>query len=111
MHGWRLVFCCWQLTLPHTTALHALTTGAIGTMILAVMTRASLGHTGRPLVAGPGTTVIYVFVTLAAILRLLAPLAGAHYIAALSCAGAAWSAAFGLFVLLYGRLLLSPRVT
>jgi uncharacterized protein involved in response to NO len=100
-----------EAMLPHTTALHALTTGAIGTMILAVMTRASLGHTGRPLVAGPGTTVIYVFVTLAAILRLLAPLAGAHYIAALSCAGAAWSAAFGLFVLLYGRLLLSPRVT
>lgn len=41
--------------LPQTTALHALTVGAIGTMTLAVMTRASLGHTGRPLVAGPGT--------------------------------------------------------
>jgi uncharacterized protein involved in response to NO len=38
--------------LPPTTALHALTTGAIGTMTLAVMTRASLGHTGRALVAG-----------------------------------------------------------
>lgn len=59
--------------LPQTTALHALTIGAIGTMTLAVMTRASLGHTGRPLVAGPGTTAIYVMITLAAILRHLAP--------------------------------------
>ncbi|MBG0800384.1 NnrS family protein [Methylocystis sp. FS] len=96
--------------LPQTTALHALTVGAIGTMILAVMTRASLGHTGRPLVAGPGTTAIYVLVTLAAILRLLAPLDSAWYLLMLSLAGAAWSAAFGLFVLLYARPLVRPRV-
>jgi uncharacterized protein involved in response to NO len=96
--------------LPQTTALHALTVGAIGTMMLAVMTRASLGHTGRPLVAGAGTTTIYVLVTLAAILRLLAPLAGAKYLAALLLAGAAWSGAFGLFVLLYARPLALPAV-
>ena len=81
-------------TLPQTTALHALTAGAIGTMTLAVMTRASLGHTGRPLVAGPGTTTIYVLVTLAAILRLLAPLGGTEYVFMLSLAGASWSGAF-----------------
>jgi uncharacterized protein involved in response to NO len=74
--------------LPPTTALHALTTGAIGTMTLGVMTRASLGHTGHPLVAGRGTTTIYVLVTLAALLRLLAPLGGAHYVPLLSAAGA-----------------------
>ena len=68
----------------------------IGTMTLAVMTRASLGHTGRPLVAGHDTTTIYVLVTLAAVLRLLAPLGGAAYIFILSLAGAAWSGAFGL---------------
>jgi len=45
--------------LPQTAALHALTAGAISTMTLAVMTRASLGHTGRPLAAGPGTATIY----------------------------------------------------
>lgn len=64
---------------PTTAALHALTVGAIGTMTLAVMTRASLGHTGRSLVAGPGTQAIYVFVTLAAllrVLRVLSPFAG-----------------------------------
>lgn len=96
--------------LPPTTALHALTAGAIGTMTLAVMTRASLGHTGRPLVAGHGTLAIYVFITIAAVLRLIAPLDAAHYILLLAVAGAAWSAAFGLFVLFYGRALTQPRV-
>lgn len=96
--------------LPATAALHALTVGAIGTMTLAVMTRASLGHTGRPLSAGPGTGVIYLLVTLAAVLRILSPLAGGHMVPALWLAGAAWSGAFGLFALLYGRALARPRV-
>lgn len=96
--------------LPATAALHAFTVGAIGTMTLAVMTRASLGHTGRTLTAGRGTTTIYVLVTIAALLRLLAPLAGAQYFLTLSLAGAAWSGAFGLFVVLYGRPLLTPGV-
>lgn len=95
--------------LPATAALHALTVGAIGTMTLAVMTRASLGHTGNKLTAGPGTTAIYLLVTLAALCRLLAPLGGARYLAMLWFAGAAWSAAFGLFALLYFRALALPR--
>jgi uncharacterized protein involved in response to NO len=60
--------------LPPTTALHALTVGAIGTMTLAVMSRATLGHAGRPLVAGRGTTTIYALITVATVLRLIAPL-------------------------------------
>ena len=95
--------------LPQTTALHALTVGAIGTMTLAVMTRATLGHSGRPLSAGLGTTVIYSLVTLAAFLRLSAPLAGAGYLLALALAGAAWSMAFVMFALLYGPLFIRPR--
>jgi uncharacterized protein involved in response to NO len=96
--------------LPESTALHALTVGAIGTMTVAVMTRATLGHTGRPLVAGTGTTTIYVLVTLATILRLLAPLGGSQYMHILFVAGGAWSGAFGLFVLLYMRPLTLPPV-
>ena len=96
--------------LPQTAALHALTAGAIGTMTLAVMTRASLGHTGRPLAAGSGTTAIYILVTIAAVLRLFAPLAEAHYLFVLSLAGTAWSGAFGLFVLIYARPLMLPRL-
>lgn len=96
-------------SLPPFTALHALTVGAIGTMTLAVMTRATLGHTGRPLTAGSGTTMIFVLITIAAIGRLLAPFAGAYYFVALALAGTAWSAAFGLFVALYLRPLSWPR--
>ena len=80
-------------------------------MTLAVMTRASLGQTGRPLVAGWGTQAIYVFVTLAALLRVLSPLTGAQMMLMLWAAGASWSAAFGLFAILYGRVLTQPRVT
>lgn len=95
---------------PQTAALHVLTVGAIGTMTLAVMTRASLGHTGRPLTAGPGTRAIYALITLAAFFRPLAPFAGEQYAAALTLAGAAWSGAYGLYVLVYAPMLLGPRV-
>lgn len=95
--------------LPATAALHALTAGAIGTMTLAVMTRATLGHTGRALSAGPGTVAIYVLVTLAAVLRLGAPLAGANALVLTWIAGAAWAGAFGLFALLYGVSMVRPR--
>jgi uncharacterized protein involved in response to NO len=94
---------------PQTAALHALTAGAIGTMTLAVMTRASLGHTGRPLTAGGGTTAVYILVTAAAALRVLAGLPGMPYMPMLALAGAAWSGAFGLFVVLYARPLTRPR--
>jgi len=89
-------------------ATHALTVGAIGTMTLAVMTRASLGHSGQPLKAGHGTTSIYALITLAAVLRVLAPLTAAPVIVT-SLAGVAWSAAFGLFALLYGPLLIGIK--
>ena len=81
-------------------ALHAMTVGTIGTMTLAVMTRASLGHSGQALHSGAGTSAIYVLVTIAAVLRILG------YVVA---AGAAWSAAFGLFALLYGPLLIGKK--
>ena len=95
--------------LPPTVALHALTVGAIGTMTLAVMTRASLGHSGRQLSADTGTIAIYVLVTFAAILRLAVPFAGTQGLLLTGAAGAAWSAAFGLFLLLYGGLLMRPN--
>jgi uncharacterized protein involved in response to NO len=95
--------------LPPSAGVHALTVGAIGTMTLAVMTRASLGHTGQPLHAGPATSAIYVLVTLAALLRVASPLAGAQVALATSLAGLAWSAAFALFAFAYGPLLLRRR--
>lgn len=91
-------------------AVHGLTVGAIGTMTLAVMTRATLGHTGRALHAGPGTGAAYALVSLAALLRLGAPFAGDAALLLLALAAAAWSGAFGLFVALYLRPLARPRV-
>jgi uncharacterized protein involved in response to NO len=95
---------------PSAAALHALTVGAIGTMTLAVMTRAALGHTGHPLAAGPVTTAAYFLVTLAAVLRVLSPFAGEGAEVTLWLAGASWTGAFGLFAIFYGNILVRPRV-
>lgn len=93
---------------PGTAALHALTAGAVGTMTLAVMTRASLGHTGRPIVAGPATLAIYGLVTAGALARVAAPFLDIDYLVAVGLGGLLWCSAFGLFVLAYGPMLLTP---
>ena len=91
-----------------SAAIHALTAGAIGTMMLAVMTRASLGHTGHDVAAGPATVAIYALVTLGAVLRVAAPFLDAWYLTVLTAGGLVWSAAFALFAMVYGRLLIAP---
>lgn len=94
---------------PPSAALHALTVGAIGTMTLAVMTRATLGHSGRALTAGPASAAAYLLVSASALLRIASPFAGAYASHALTCAGLAWIAAFGLFLAVYAPMLLLPR--
>lgn len=97
---------------PASSAIHALTTGAVGTLTLAVMTRATRGHTGRPIVADSLTTAIYGLVTLGAALRVAAPFAAADlYQPALVAGGVSWAGSYALFVLTYGPMLLKPRVT
>lgn len=91
--------------LGNTAALHALSAGAIGTMTLAVMTRATLGHTGRPLKAGWATVAIYAFIVLGGVLRVTARVLPFDYLDSIAVAGALWSAAFALFVLVYGPML------
>jgi len=92
-----------------SAALHALTGGAIATMILAVSTRATLGHTGRTLSADRRTTLIYALVTLASAARIAAGVAADAYLPLLMLAGVAWFAAFALYLLVYGPMLLGPR--
>lgn len=92
-----------------THALHALTAGGIALLTLAVMTRASLGHTGHALSAGPATVAVYVLVFLGAALRLLLPYTALPYATAMAVAGLTWSAGFLVFVLAYGPLFLRPR--
>lgn len=94
-------------TIAPTAALHVLTVGAMGTMILAVMTRAILGHTGRPLTAGPGTLVVYALVTAALALRVANEFAPSTDLIWLSAV--AWSAAFGLFVWIYAPMTVGPH--
>lgn len=93
------------------SALHVLTVGVIGLMTLAVMSRATRGHTGRPLTASPVTSLSYLSLLLAAVLRPFAELIGAHYHTLLMLGGTAWLLAFGLFVFEHAPMLLrrNPR--
>ena len=91
-------------------ALHALTTGAVGVMTLAVMTRASLGHTGRPKRAGTMTVEIYLLVNLGALLRLLAPTVDSQNTILLAAATLCWSGAHLLFAGVYGPILFRPSL-
>ncbi len=96
-------------TIPMQAGLHALTAGAIGVMSLAVMTRSSLGHTGRPLTAGWGTVIIYSLANAAAIVRITAALYPPFYLPGLILSAGLWMAAFGCFVVVYGPKLVTPR--
>jgi uncharacterized protein involved in response to NO len=95
--------------LQRSSAIHALAAGAMASMTLAVMTRATLGHTGRELRAEGWTVSIYALVTVGAALRVTAPWLSIDYMRAIEIAGAAWAGAFLLFVLVYGPKLLGAR--
>lgn len=92
---------------PRSAGIHAWTAGATGTMILAVTTRASLGHTGRALVASRAVQLIYLAVVLSALLRILSSLLPEWNQMLLVASGTAWSAAFAGFALVYGPILCS----
>ena len=96
--------------LPQSAAVHALTAGAMASMILAVMSRATLGHTGRDLKSSPGTTIAYVLVTAGAALRVAAPLGLLEYRIGMDVAGTAWLGAFVLFLFVYGPMLFGPSI-
>ncbi len=97
------------LPVPRSAALHALTMGAVGTMILAVATRVALGHTGRPLTASRLTVAAYIALNVGVLVRVLSPLAPGSYFALIDTAAAGWIAAFGLFLWVYWGILTRPR--
>lgn len=94
-------------TAPAAAGLHAWLAGGIGMMILAVMTRASLGHTGRPLHAGGRELVIYAPVLVGALARIAASFGGPDWLLHLAATG--WIAGFALYALLYAPILIGPR--
>jgi uncharacterized protein involved in response to NO len=99
-----------EIGVPTASAIHALTAGAIAVMILAVMPRVTLGHTGRDLTANRATSVVFVLINAAAIARVCASWLPSFMAGLLAIAGALWIAAFGLFVLIYGPMLLTRRI-
>lgn len=100
-------FSTFTPAVPQTCGIHAWTAGAIGLMTVAVMTRATLGHTGQPLHAGLATQFIYGLIFVSAISRIIAALIGS--LGLIEVAGACWLLGFALFLLVYGRLLVLSK--
>lgn len=98
----------WPEVVPSGAVRHLWLAGAVGVMTLGVMTRATLGHTGRTLTAGSGTAALYLLVIAAALARVAAGALPGHSTALWTLAGVLWCGGFGGFVLLYGRLLVGP---
>ena len=94
---------------PPGAGIHAWTGGAVAVMMLAVMTRATLGHTGRDLIASAGTQVVYAAALVAALTRICAAMHPERADVLLSISGAAWTGAFLGFAVLYGPMLCSGR--
>ena len=96
--------------LPSSVWRHALAVGAIGTLILGVMSRVAMGHTGRPMQLRPFGRLMYASVIAATLLRLAAAANWMDYQAGITLSAMAWILAFGLFVILYTPILARPRV-
>ena len=92
-----------------SAAIHALTAGAMTTMIIAVMTRATLGHTGRDLHTNLPTIVLYGCATMGALLRVTASLGIGPYRLMVEISGILWAAGLVLFLTIYGPMLWRPR--
>ena len=102
---WLLAGAGWAAQWPH-----ALTMGVFGTMILAVMTRAALGHTGRELTVSGSVAAAYLLLTLGVAARVFAPgLWPAQYLQTLFVSGALWTAAFALYLVVYTPILVLSR--
>ncbi|MCU0790823.1 MAG: NnrS family protein [Nitratireductor sp.] len=103
--GWEILLPG-QLGMP--AAQHLWMAGAIGLMTLAVMTRATLGHTGQQLAAGPATVAIYAALVAAVFARLAAGAFPGQAELLHALAGMFWIGAFAGFAIVYGRPLLRP---
>jgi len=94
---------------PVSAWVHAAGAGAMGTLILGVMSRVALGHTGRLLKLPPGMALAFAAILTAGLLRVATALHGLPWKAGLIAAAAAWSCAFALYLLRYTAMLASPR--
>jgi uncharacterized protein involved in response to NO len=94
---------------PSSSATHALTVGAIGSLTLGMMVRVGLGHTGRPLVVSPLISWAFAAVNVGALVRVIGPwVAPSWYFMSLVAAGMSWVLAFAIFLAVYAPLLIGP---
>lgn len=109
--GFLLIAAASAGWLNRSTALHALTVGVIGCAIIAMVTRTALGHTGRRLETGRMEHLAYLFMTLAAVVRVAGPLLlPALKPQAIGLAGALWALSLVLYVIKYAPFLTRPRL-
>ncbi len=112
-YAWLVVGCValafwhWGASISASQALHALTVGSVGGLILAMLARVSLGHTGRPLTLPKGFAVAFVLLNLAALLRVVG--VSFAYQPALWLAALCWSLAFAQYLYCYGPMLCRTR--
>jgi len=97
--------------MPADAGLHALTAGAIGSMVLGMMSRVALGHTGRSIIPARATVIAYWLLNVAAMIRVLTPLllTGELYHPGIAASGALWSLSFLIFTIIYLPILIRPR--
>ena len=96
--------------IPSNHIWHLLTVGGMGGLILAMISRVSLGHTGRPLAPPKAMTLAYIFITLAALIRALGPwVLPEKTMIFIDISGVFWLLAFGIFAVTYAPMLMSPR--
>ena len=94
-----------------TASVHALTVGAIGGLVIGMMTRTARGHTGRPLKADRFEVACYLLVQAAALVRVAGALVLPDaYVATVAASSVLWSAGFGLYLVRYWPVLTRPRL-
>ncbi len=108
--GYALLALAWLTGVIHPiAAMHALAIGAVGGMTLAMMTRAPLGHTGRPLQVARPIAIAYLFVAAAMVVRVAGPeIAPDLYYTVMFTSGGFWIAAFAIYLVVYWPVLTGP---
>ena len=102
--GSHFVWC-----IPRSSALHALSAGAMASMTLAVMTRVTLGHTGRELRTDGWAKAIYLMLSAGALLRVAAPMLPLDYVLIVAVAALLWGGAFVAYMAGFAPKLIGPR--
>ena len=116
-YGWMIVAfalkaAAFVLGVPESLAIHAFTVGGIGMMTLGMISRISLGHTGRDIMKPPrGVTLMFLILLVGAFIRVLLPMISMEYYQLwIALSQALWALSFMLFVYLYAMILIRPRV-